>query len=198
MKQKTFIIFISFILLTFLFIDNVTADSILEGEVPISNCFRLENVYEYPEYSFVVIFQFMGGYQKIINSEDCISFYKYDHPQIYAVNNSQLDLMDFDLNTEFTHLTEHKDEEMLAVMAFIRSSVHLEAEIYGRNSISFWNPTREIIQSFEIKENDLGNLYLKKTVYREYSPFMFIVYFIALMSLISMIILIKLKIVEKK
>jgi hypothetical protein len=69
----------------------VSADLLIEGQKGVEYCFQISNMDEFPDYAFVVHYpRVMEGYNVIENGE-CVSFYKYNVPVIYAINKSLFD-----------------------------------------------------------------------------------------------------------
>jgi hypothetical protein len=71
--------------LTFLIPSIVSADILEPGMKEIDYCFQVENIKDYSEYVFLSYFQEPVGGHKVINQGDCVSFYKFSNPTIYAI-----------------------------------------------------------------------------------------------------------------
>ncbi|MCX6811470.1 MAG: hypothetical protein NT039_02140 [Candidatus Berkelbacteria bacterium] len=71
--------------LTFLVPSIVSADILEPGMKEIDYCFQVENIKDYSEYVFLSYFQEPVGGHKVINQGDCVSFYKFSNPTIYAI-----------------------------------------------------------------------------------------------------------------
>lgn len=66
------------------------ADVISLGSKSIGYCFQLEGMEKYPDYTFLVHYQTVGGYHVMAQGE-CLSFYKLASPTIYAVLKTKFD-----------------------------------------------------------------------------------------------------------
>ncbi|MBN2142162.1 hypothetical protein JW711_02425 [Candidatus Woesearchaeota archaeon] len=151
------------LLLLMLIIPYVSADMISPGAKGLSYCFRIGNIADYPEYSFLMAFNYAsksGGYvtPTLINPGDCIDFYKASNPTIYAVHKENLNetiLTDdfFDYSRRRNYAQQLYNKHML-----IPSSVLLSFKSYTDVN----DPLDGIEETFLIQGVDDDALDLKK------------------------------------
>jgi hypothetical protein len=84
-NKKQLLSFFLFLLFLFLSTSRIQADLLLPGQKSINSCFQIENIKDYPDYTFILYPTYVGGSFKIIKQEDCLSFYKMSSPKIYAI-----------------------------------------------------------------------------------------------------------------
>ncbi len=85
----------------------VLADVIFPGPnlyKSVGYCFEISNIDDYPDYTFIAHPLAVGTGHKIIKQGDCISFYKFSRPTVYAIKNT-----DFDKNSIGTGYENEKN-----------------------------------------------------------------------------------------
>jgi len=73
------------LLLIGLVIAPAAADVIPPGQKTVSSCFEIGNTGEYPDYLFIAFPLSMSGGYAVMKPGDCVSFYKFASPSLYAV-----------------------------------------------------------------------------------------------------------------
>ena len=150
--KKEFILLFCCIFLIFVFTASmVSADLIVPGTKSISYCFKISNVDEYPDYTFIVYFRNpVGGYE-IIEQDECISFYKFSNPKIYAIKTSDFNEKDIGTN----------DIEEMDYFENNTKLIPSEIEIHSLSAVSLNDPVDGIADILEIISLDEDNLEIK-------------------------------------
>ncbi|HLC52423.1 MAG TPA: hypothetical protein VJI98_04225 [Candidatus Nanoarchaeia archaeon] len=131
----------------------VSADIIPVGYKGVSYCFEISNIEDYQDYTFIAYFQEPMGGHKVISKEDCVSFYKFSNPIIYAIKNS--DFNEADIGTEY------EDEKL-----YFSSNPNLLSSNFEINSISTIpenDPKNKIVDVLEITSLSENNFVLTKS-----------------------------------
>jgi hypothetical protein len=97
MRNKIIILF-AFVLVFSVFPQAVSADLIIPGTKSVNWCYEISNINDYPNYVFVFNEERVTGY-RVINQEDCFSFYKIGLGSIYAIPKTEFN--ESELNREF-------------------------------------------------------------------------------------------------
>lgn len=64
----------------------VSADILPEGQKGVEYCFKIDNITNYPTYTFIAYPTFFGNdAYAIVKQDTCLKFYKLSTPKIYAV-----------------------------------------------------------------------------------------------------------------
>lgn len=160
MRNKLIILF-AFVLVFSVFPQAVSADLIMPGTKSISWCYKISNIDNYPDYVF-----FLHGYPLAegvpLKQGECINFYKFASPHIYAIKNN--DLMGMDLELKLAEIrSKIEQEELNGAM-----------EIKGQELISKIKAGTILLTLEEIKEvylisTSLEEFYQKDYLIREYA-----------------------------
>jgi hypothetical protein len=67
------------------------ADAIPPGKKSVDYCFEVANLDAYPDYVFLAYFGQPGGGYTVIAPGQCIHFYKFSHPALYAMARADFD-----------------------------------------------------------------------------------------------------------
>ncbi|MFO8015484.1 MAG: hypothetical protein R6U32_00105 [Candidatus Woesearchaeota archaeon] len=170
----------------------ISADMIPLGQKNTEHCIRIENMDEYPDYSFFYV-SFMGGDvygSGVIREGECIRFYKHTRAKIYA----------FDMEgQEWPGGHEKGRTHLLRRLLitntswFMSHSAASEEYIHYDSTIPFYSPVtkREAIHTITSIDGADNTIRMEKRTERSINPFMFIVYAVAfLITLIAEAIII--------
>jgi hypothetical protein len=145
--MKKLLIFLG-LTLTFLIPSIVSADILEPGMKEIDYCFQVENIKDYPEYVFLSYFQEPVGGHKVINQGDCVSFYKFSNPTIYAIKKS-----DFNENE-----IGSTDEEEKNYFQNNKNLIASGLSIKSVGSVKISDPRQEVIDVYKIESLDSTSL----------------------------------------
>jgi len=162
-------IFTSFLFVLFLFwavlllaAPKVSADLLIPGYKGVEYCFQIENTNDFPDYTFVVHYTFaMEGYQ-VIRGNECLSFYKFNVPKIYAINKllfNEAPLISIMNSGNHSKLTEY--------IANDKNFIPSDVEIKAISQVVDTDPTKKIVDVLKIIsiENDKLEIEKSKTIY---------------------------------
>ncbi len=162
MTNKLIILF-AFVLVFSVFPQAVSADLIMPGTKPVSWCYEISNINDYPDYVFVFNEERLAAHG-IINQGDCFSFYKIGLTSIYAI--SKTEFVESGLNKELTNkeLSEFNREFFQENNTrLIKSNIQLNA--FG--SVQENDPLEKAVITLDIQslsENDF-NIQKSKITY---------------------------------
>lgn len=145
--MKKLVIFLG-LTLTFLIPSIVSADILEPGMKEIDYCFQVENIKDYPEYVFLSYFQEPVGGHKVINQGDCVSFYKFSNPTIYAIKKS-----DFNENE-----IGSSDEEEKNYFQNNKKLIASGLSIKSIGSVKVSDPRQKIVDVYKIESLDSASL----------------------------------------
>ena len=156
-------IFLFFVLLSFLAFSAV-ADMVPHGFKGISYCFVLEDQEKYSEYVFLLYGEPLvhGG---IINLGECIQFYKYTQPHIYAIKAENFSPEELERLIDNLRNTGREGELQLNDyfddnIEMIKSNFYLS--VYGAGTISKYEPLTSVQEYIKIAEINSQSLILIK------------------------------------
>ena len=148
MKKKLIFLFcLIFILIPSI----VTADLIAPGTKYVYYSFKISNMDEYPEYTFIAYFQNPVGGHEVIEQGESISFYKFSNPKIYAIKKS--DFNEEDIGTDDLEEKEYFENNTKLIPS--------EIVIYSVSSASLNDPVEKITDILEIVNLDDNNLEIR-------------------------------------
>lgn len=164
-KKATFTAFcVLFLFLAVLFLaaPKVSADLLLPGYKGVEYCFQIGNTNDFADYTFVVHYTFAMESYEVIKGDECVSFYKFNIPKIYAVKKSLFDeapLISIMNSGNESKLTEYIANDK----NFIPSDVEIEPII----TVVDTDPTTKIVDVLRIIsiENDKLEIEKSKTIY---------------------------------
>lgn len=142
MNSKIIILFFVFGMLSFYPL--VSADIIMPGTKIIGGCHKISNIEDYSDYYFILYGEIMTLSQ--IEQDECFSFYKFEHPIIYAIKKTDIEI------NKLNNFSEYSDK-------LIPSDIKL----YDLNIVSDTSPLvgRTIVLEINgINDNELD---IKKT-----------------------------------
>jgi hypothetical protein len=125
----------------------VSADVISSGYKSVRYCFRVENINDYPDYVFIAYFQNPMGGHKVINQNDCITFYKFSNPTIYAIKRNDFNEGEISPSQQVEIWQQEKN--------YFNTNTRLIASginIRSTNTVKIYDPTQQIIDVFRIGE----------------------------------------------
>jgi len=155
--MKNLLIFLGLALM-FLIPSIVSADIIEPGMKEVDYCFQVENIKDYPEYIFLSYFQEPVGGYKVINQGDCVSFYKFSNPTIYAIKKD-----DFNENE-----IGSTDEEEKNYFQNNKNLIASGLSIKSIGSVKESDPRQEVIDVYKIDSLDSTSLKISplKVIYK--------------------------------
>jgi len=131
----------------------VSADIIPVGYKGVGYCFEVSNIEDYQDYTFIAYFQEPMGGHKVIAEDDCVSFYKFSNPTIYAIKNS--DFNEEDIGSEY----ENEKSYFNSNLNLLSSDI----EIKSISTIPENDPRNKIIDVLEITSLSENNFALTKS-----------------------------------
>lgn len=136
----------------------VSADILEPGMKEVDYCFQLENIKNYPEYVFLSYFQEPVGGHKVINQGDCVSFYKFSNPTIYAIKRSNFNENEIGSTDEEEKNYFQNNKELIASGLNIKSI----------GSVKENDPRQEVIDVYKIDSLDSTSLKISplKVIYK--------------------------------
>ncbi len=129
-----------------------SADFVMPGEKQIDYCFQISNLGDYPAYSFVAYFQDPMGGHEIINKNECVSFYKFSSPKIYAIKSANL--------IGVTIPTENVAEK--SFFATNKYLIASDLKIQSTSFVAVNDPLEKIVDVFKIVSLSAGTFVMEK------------------------------------
>lgn len=152
MRNKLIILF-AFVLIFSVFPQAVSADIIPTGYKGVGYCFEISNIENYLDYTFIAYFQEPMGGHKVITKDECVSFYKFSNPTIYAIKNS--DFNEADIGSEY----ENEKTYFSSNPNLLSSDI----EIKSISTIPDNDPRNKIVDVLEITSLSENNFALAKS-----------------------------------
>lgn len=161
MMKKILILAVVSFLFSALFGSFVSADSIMPGFKSVKYCFQIENMDDYPEYAFILGFETQPIQdRRLILSGECVGFYKYASPTVYAVRKELVNSSYFNLSEQDrAYLFSKEGNPLDAIEEVIPSGITLEHFGTVRDD----NPVKEVVDVLAIRSVDDNRLDLRKS-----------------------------------
>ncbi|MCX6817613.1 MAG: hypothetical protein NTU57_02025 [Candidatus Aenigmarchaeota archaeon] len=164
-KKATFTAFcVLFLFLAVLFLaaPKVSADVLIPGYKGVEYCFQIENTNDFPDYTFVVHYTFAMENYQVVRGNECMHFYKFNKPKIYAVKKSlfnEVPLISIMNSDNHSKLTEY--------IANDKNFISSDVEIESISQIVDTDPSKKIVDELKIIsiENDMLEIEKSKTIY---------------------------------
>lgn len=159
-KNIGFVICALLLLWAILFMNTpkVSADSIMPGYKSVEYCFQLENTNDFPDYTFVVHYAFAMENYQVVRGNECMHFYKFNKPKIYAVKKSlfnEVPLISIMNSDNHSKLTEY--------IANDKNFISSDAEMEHAVPVVDTDPTEKIVDVLRIISVDENNAAIEKT-----------------------------------
>lgn len=85
--MKKIIVFI-FVIIILIMPYIAKADILLAGQKPLEYCAKVDNIKQYPDYTFLIYPTGMSGGYQIVEENQCLLFYKFAPAKFYAIKSS--------------------------------------------------------------------------------------------------------------
>lgn len=154
--MKTYITkrFIFLLSLVFLFYFSLaSADIIPVGYRGVSYCFQISNIEDYKDYTFIAYFQEPMGGHEIIDQDECVGFYKFSNPKIYAIKSSDFNHSDIGTGYENEKIYFNTNQNL----------VSSDLKIESLSTVPLTDPRSGIVDVLEIKDITEDSLALMKS-----------------------------------
>ena len=86
-----------------------SADVIMPGYKEIDYCFKISNIDNYSEYTFIMYINVPLPTHEIIKQGECVDFYKLSSPRVFAIKSSDFDESKIDSENEQTYFESNFD-----------------------------------------------------------------------------------------
>jgi hypothetical protein len=139
----------------------VNADVLMPGTKGVGYCFRISNIEDYPDYEFVMYGDLVSGLSRITPGE-CVSFYKFDQPKIYAFDKNEFE--NFKETAEFDGIHNYNRSKALEYISQAHEGFYAsDLEINDYGTVDESNPLDSVEDIFTIKSLAGNKVEIEKT-----------------------------------